>query len=57
MTYIGSNLLTSLKVKRNQFPNILNGLPNHQFAYIVFGNLSVLRNDSLYTFCSRSDDG
>ena len=56
MTFVSSVQLISIKVKRNQFPNILAGLPNHQFAYVLFGNISIVLS-GLYIFCLRSDDG
>lgn len=56
MSYVNTATLISIKVKRNQFPYLLKGLPNHQFGYVLFGNLLFTLNGS-YTFCSRSDDG
>jgi hypothetical protein len=56
VTYVDSSTLINLKVKRNQFPNIIAGLPNHQFGYVLFGKMEIYMNGS-YTFCSRSDDG
>jgi hypothetical protein len=44
-------------VKRNQFTKILPGLINHNFFYVVYGDFTIYRNDSDYTFCTRSDDG
>lgn len=55
--YVGQATLSSIKVKRNQFPYIIPGLPNHQFGYVVFGNLNIVDNQTKYTLCSRSDDG
>ena len=57
LTYVNSSMLPSIKVKRNQFPYIISGLPNHMFCYVVYGDFTIYRNDSAYTFCTRSDDG
>ena len=57
MSYVGSAQLTSIKVKRNQLPNIVAGLPNHQFGYVVHGNLVIYNDSSSYVLCSRSADG
>jgi hypothetical protein len=56
VSYVNSAFLASIKVKRNQFPNIIAGLPNHQFGYVLFGTFAI-NLDGSYTFCCRSDDG
>jgi hypothetical protein len=55
--YVNSSTLPSTKVKRNQFPKIVPGLINHNFFYVVYGDFTIVRNNSAYTFCTRSDDG
>ena len=57
MSYVGSAQLTSIKVKRNQFPNVVAGLPNHQFGYVVHGDLTVHIDNASYAICARSADG
>ena len=57
VSYVGSAQLTSIKVKRNQFPNIVAGLPNHQFGYVVHGDLTVHIDNASYAICARSADG
>ncbi len=53
----GKGTLPNIQVKRNQFPSIISGLPNHQFGYIIFGTLNISDSRRDYTLCSRSDDG
>jgi hypothetical protein len=50
-------MLSSTRVKRNQFTKILPGLINHNFFYVVYGDFTIYRNNSAYTFCTSSDDG
>jgi hypothetical protein len=57
MSYVGSARLSALKVKRNQFPYVVSGLPNHQFGYVVHGDLTIQADDGPYVVCSRSADG
>ena len=57
MSYVGSVQLSAIKVKRNQFPYVIAGLPNHQFAYIIDGELTVYNDSSSYVLCVRSADG
>ena len=57
MTYVGSAQLSALKVKRNQFPYVVPGLPNHQFGYVVHGSLTIYNGNAPYILCSRSADG
>ena len=54
---MGKESITSIKVKRNQFPNLIPGIQNHEFGYVVYGNLTINMIDGNYTICSRSDDG
>ena len=56
VTFVGKSKLDVVKVKRNEFPYIVSGLPNHEFGYVVYGNLTIL-SASQYLLCSRSDDG
>jgi hypothetical protein len=55
--FVNNSTLPSIKVKRNQFTKILPGLINHNFFYVVYGDFTIRRNESAYTFCTRSDDG
>ena len=56
ITFVGRATLPSIKVKRNQFQFIVQGLPNHQFGYIVYGNVNI-SDSGPYSICSRSADG
>ena len=47
---MNSSMLSSTRVKRNQFTN-------HNFFYVVYGDFTIYRNNSAYTFCTSSDDG
>jgi hypothetical protein len=57
VSYVGSAQLETIKVKRNQFPNVVAGLPNHQYGYVVHGDLTISNNISSYELCTRSADG
>ena len=57
MSFVGSAQLEVVKEKRNQIRYIVSGLPNHQFGYVVQGNLSISNQSGPYVFCSRSADG
>ena len=57
MSYVGKARLSSLQVKRNQFPYIVSGLPNHQFGYVVHGDITIQADDGPYVLCTRSADG
>jgi hypothetical protein len=54
--YVGKSSLKMVKVRRNEFPYIISGLPNHEFGYALYGDLAI-STASEYLFCSRSDDG
>lgn len=56
VSFVGKSVIPTTKVKRNQFTAIVSGLPNHNFGYVVFGDLTINTGGS-YTVCTRSDDG
>ena len=54
--FVGKSVIPTIKVKRNQFTSIIGGLRNHDFGYVVYGDLTIFQAGS-YTICTRSDDG
>lgn len=57
VSYIARVQLGAIKVKRNHFPNVVPGLSNHQFGYVVHGDLTIIKNNTPYDLCTRSTDG
>ena len=50
--HVGTSILNSTKVVRNQFQLVMNCTRNHQFGYVVFGELEIVQ-EGVCTFCAR----
>ena len=57
MYFVGRVGISSTKVKRNSIPTLIPDLPDHSFAYVVFGDLYIHQNNTAYTICGRFDNG
>ena len=57
MYFVGRVGISSTKIKRNSIPSVIAGLPDHSFAYVVFGDFYIEQNTTAYTICGRFDNG